>query len=303
MPTLGSVQDIDLKLLRVFDFVARSGGFSAAQAALNMNQSTISTYMSQLESRLGMRLCFRGNAGFGLTEEGKTILAEARELFAALDNFRDRANDCFANLRGDIVIGITDALSTHPNRILVDFIRDFSQANPGARIRIEIANAKDMEEKTIRGEIDVSFGFFYHRVDTLTYSEVFRETSFLYCGSENPLFRIADHELELTAIAAHPYVEMGYYEETTPLKADPQFTAGATSMFIEGVALLILTGRFIGYLPDHYAEQWIRSGRMRRIAAGSTEKTAVLEMITRAGGIHSRALARFIAAFQQSRQE
>ena len=35
------VHDVDLRLLRVFDAVVRSGGFSAAQAELNVGQSTI----------------------------------------------------------------------------------------------------------------------------------------------------------------------------------------------------------------------------------------------------------------------
>lgn len=47
---------IDLKLLRAFDTVVRCGGFSAAQAMLNISQSMISEYMGQLEIRLGAKL-------------------------------------------------------------------------------------------------------------------------------------------------------------------------------------------------------------------------------------------------------
>ncbi|MEX0633044.1 LysR family transcriptional regulator [Serratia ureilytica] len=41
---LTNLSDIDLKLLRVFVAVADSQGVSAAQEALLMNQSTISTH-------------------------------------------------------------------------------------------------------------------------------------------------------------------------------------------------------------------------------------------------------------------
>jgi DNA-binding transcriptional LysR family regulator len=33
----------------------------------------------------------------------------------------------------------------------------------------------------------------------------------------------------------------------------------------EGVAFLILTGCYIGYLPSHYAQQWIQSGEIRAL--------------------------------------
>ena len=59
--------DVDLKLLRVFETIVKCGGFSAAQAALNVGQSTISEQMTQLEARLGVKLCQRGRSGFRLT--------------------------------------------------------------------------------------------------------------------------------------------------------------------------------------------------------------------------------------------
>ena len=69
------VQDTDLKLLRIFETIVRCGGFAAAQPILNIGASSISEYMSQLETRLGLRLCERGRAGFRLTEEGAELHA------------------------------------------------------------------------------------------------------------------------------------------------------------------------------------------------------------------------------------
>ena len=60
------LHDVDLKLLRVFATIVKCGGFSAAQAALNAGQSTISEQMSHLETRLGVKLCQRGRSGFRL---------------------------------------------------------------------------------------------------------------------------------------------------------------------------------------------------------------------------------------------
>lgn len=58
------LHDVDLKLLRVFTTIVRCGGFSAAQAALNAGQSTISEQMTHLETRLGSSSASAGAAAF-----------------------------------------------------------------------------------------------------------------------------------------------------------------------------------------------------------------------------------------------
>ena len=67
------LHEVDLRLLRVFDAVVRCGGLSAAQAELNVGQSTISMQIGQLEVRLGAKLCERGRGGFRLTDQGRAI--------------------------------------------------------------------------------------------------------------------------------------------------------------------------------------------------------------------------------------
>ena len=53
---LRNVSDPDLRLLRIFACVVKCGGFTAAQAELNMSQSNISMHIASLEKRLGYRL-------------------------------------------------------------------------------------------------------------------------------------------------------------------------------------------------------------------------------------------------------
>jgi len=67
---LAQVSDFDIRLLRIFRSVVECGGFSAAETVLGIGRSAISQQMSDLEQRVGLRLCQRGRAGFSLTEEG-----------------------------------------------------------------------------------------------------------------------------------------------------------------------------------------------------------------------------------------
>ena len=60
----------EARLLRIFTCVIRHQGFAAAQQELHLSTSAISTYMSQLESLVGVVLCHRGRGGFSLTPKG-----------------------------------------------------------------------------------------------------------------------------------------------------------------------------------------------------------------------------------------
>ncbi|MQY43730.1 LysR family transcriptional regulator [Epibacterium sp. SM1969] len=71
IPVQLRLHDADLKLLQVFAHVADAGGLSPAQYGLNMSLSAISAAISNLETRMGFRLCERGRGGFQLTEGGK----------------------------------------------------------------------------------------------------------------------------------------------------------------------------------------------------------------------------------------
>ncbi len=94
---LGNVTDNDLRLLRVFRSVVACGGFSAAELELNINRSTISRHIKDLETRLGVTLCRRGRGGFALTPEGQQVHASAMKIMAAMQEFQHEVTNCTDN--------------------------------------------------------------------------------------------------------------------------------------------------------------------------------------------------------------
>jgi len=103
---LNQLHTVDLKLLRVFAEIVKCGGFSAAQAALNIGQSTISEQMTHLETRLGVKLCQRGRSGFRLTEQGVAIFESTRRLLAAVDDFCLDADVLKQKITGKLPLGL-----------------------------------------------------------------------------------------------------------------------------------------------------------------------------------------------------
>jgi DNA-binding transcriptional LysR family regulator len=69
----------------------------------------------------------------------------------------------------------------------------------------------------------------------------------------------------------------------------------ATASDQEAVATFILSGGFVGFLPDHYAEAFVQAGRMRAVAPGRLRYACRFVAIGRQSGP-----SRLTQAFQQT---
>ncbi|WP_154019819.1 LysR family transcriptional regulator, partial [Acinetobacter baumannii] len=76
-----------MKLLKIFKPVCDCHSFTSAESILGISRSGISLHMSDLENRLGIRLCQRGRAGFALTDESREILEYIEVLTASIEDF------------------------------------------------------------------------------------------------------------------------------------------------------------------------------------------------------------------------
>jgi len=258
---LANLSEGDLRLLRVFAKVVEAGGFSAAQIELNVSQSTISTHMTALEQRLGVRLCERGRAGFSLTEKGKLIYQASQRLFSAVDEFRSAAGAARSSLVGTLSIGIVDNLVTNPACRLHEAISRFNLKAPEVQISVQVTSPTEIEQAVLDGRHDLGFGACGRHSPYLCYEDLFEERQVLYCGRGHPLFERHDTvtlgDLEDQQFARRAYTAPNQFPNGVSL------TSTATADLMESVAVFILSGRYIGFLPAHFAQQWTLQGQMR----------------------------------------
>jgi DNA-binding transcriptional LysR family regulator len=83
---------ITLDQLRTFIAAVEEGSFSAAGRKLRRAQSVVSQTLANLEAQLGVKLFDRSARYPQLTEEGKSLLADARSVADNVDCFRARAH-------------------------------------------------------------------------------------------------------------------------------------------------------------------------------------------------------------------
>lgn len=128
------ITEYDLRLLRIFKVVVENGGFAAAENELGVTRSTISIHISNLETRLKLKLCLRGRAGFSLTEDGQVIYQAVIELFSSLDDFSLLASSLSSDLSGELVILCSDLFNQQLQQKLAQVIRYINDEAPDLHI-------------------------------------------------------------------------------------------------------------------------------------------------------------------------
>lgn len=292
VPVLRNVTDLDLRLLRIFATVAKCGGFTAAQAELNMSQSNISTHISGLEKRLGYRLCERGKGGFRLTEKGQRILDASASLFGAVDAFRDEAQDLTGRLVGDLYLGLADNVTTLPAARIDAAIARFYQREQDVHLHIFVNSPTELELAVIDGQLDMAISFFSRPLPTLAYQPLYVEEIGVFCGARHPLFASAAPSIE--QLEASDWIKHGFLPADQVLPVTPSH-ASATAYHMEAVVHAILAGTHLGYLPAHYAGPWVASGKMRALHPSTLRYDVQHSLITHLGHPQSEAVRAFIA--------
>ena len=72
----------------------------------------------------------------------------------------------------------------------------------------------------------------------------------------------------------------GYTLNETFQEFFPNKTPAARTNKMEGVATLILSGKFIGFMPDHFANRWVESGQMHTLLADRLQVSIPFAAIT-----------------------
>lgn len=268
----------DLHLLRVFMTVADAGGFSQAQIALNVSQSTISTQMIDLETRLGMRLCRRGRAGFALTDEGREIYTFAKNLIQDCDEFVGKVNGVRGDLRGELRIATADSLlgsSDFPFELILAELR---AVMPAVVLQLNVMDPLEIERLILEQKLHMGLHTFPNHAPGLRYLKMFEEVQTLYCGEGHPLFN-CDITPEASELEQFEYASRSYYGGALrPGSLKPKKNH-IHSGNMEGITAAILSGCFLGHLPIQCAKSWISQGRLKPLSTESHSYTATFECV------------------------
>ena len=126
-----------LDLLDTFQKIGESGSLSKAARLLGTTQPTVSRRLLELERLLGCKLALRTTASFSLTDEGRSLLVEARDLGDRWSGLSQRLKGGQSQPEGTLrVIGP----SGYGTGFLTDAVTDLRAAHPALRVELTLTD-------------------------------------------------------------------------------------------------------------------------------------------------------------------
>ncbi len=250
-----------MKHMKTFCSVVESGGFASAQGGLGMSQPAISTHIRDFEIRLGFKLCQRGRSGFTLTEKGLLVYEKCRTMLNSVSDFEADLGELRNKLTGSLRIGLIDNTITDPDFPVTKAIRRFFARENDVSIKVEVLAPDALERELLNGSIHLALGPFQRTESSLNYQLLYHEKHSFYCAKEHPLFESDTTEISWESLQEYPVSSRAYLQSSD----FPGIQNRAFVSNMEAQAMLIKSGQFIGFLPQHYAQNWVEKGEMREI--------------------------------------
>lgn len=120
---------------------------------------------------------------------------------------------------------------------------------------------------------DLAIGAFSSRMNGLVYQPLYREQHWLYCSDRHPLFD--GRRIPADLITQQRMVGRGYWSQAELARHGFKHSAGTVES-MEAQLILILSGGYIGYLPEHYAHPWVEQAPARPAAGDLRLPGAIL---------------------------
>ena len=261
MRRLGST---DRRLPRIFAAVVDCNGFANAQVALNLSQSTLSTHTANLEARLGSTLCRRGRRGFKLTRAGEETDRAAIEMFRSIDAFEGRMARVHGRETERLRVDVVDTVATSGEFSLARALASFFEAHEGVVVDLETLPPERLERAVPEGRRDVAIGPPSCALPGLDCASLGHERHLLYGGRDHPWFDRADETITQGDFAAVRFSVRAYRYFDDVYRLGRASVGGSVSS-MEAQEVMILSGTFVGFLPEHRGADRTARGLMRPV--------------------------------------
>lgn len=275
------ITEYDLRLLRIFVCVVEHGGFAAAETALGVTRSTISVHMSNLESRMKLKLCLRGRGGFSLTEDGQAVYRAVISLFDSLNDFSLLVGTLGKELSGELVILCADQLDHAKQQKMAQVIQEIHDSSPNLHLVLDGDSISNIEKSLLKDKAHIGIFPDYQQIEGLSYTPLCNEPIYLCCAHSHPFFnkvdtQITDEDLA-SALAIHPGIDIDMSGKSQLTKLN----LAAKAYQFDTRKSMILSGRYIGYMPQSYIQHELNMGLMRIIQPSSLTYQFNLSLVSK----------------------
>ena len=271
-------RDPDLRQLRGFYAVARSGGFGRAERLLSVQQPAISKMIRDLESKLGGPLFTREHQGSTLTPMGERLVVRCERIFAELAEVEQLAESLDPGPRGELRIAANEHVAAY---LLAPIFAELRRSAPGLTIRAHTGPAELLSREIAEGGLELGLFFRARRspkIEKLVLAKVPCQLVAPPGGSSDRRVLesfIGSREIDDVANRAFPTLEM--LQKKRPATA---ITLSCNSL--EAHKRMVKEGCGVSILPRFMIEDELRRGELVPLHP-EYEYLATLELLVRRG--------------------
>src|SRR5690625_527076 len=164
--------------------VAEHQNFTRAAKKVHVTQPTLSMQIQKLEEELGVKIFDRDQKPIALTEVGKKIVEQARNIVDESERIHDIIDQQKGFVGGEFIIGV---IPTIMSTLLPMFLNNFIKKYPKLNLKIEELSTETLIEKLEEGHIDVGIAATPLENENLTERVLYYEPFLAYVPENHPL--------------------------------------------------------------------------------------------------------------------
>jgi DNA-binding transcriptional LysR family regulator len=194
-------EELDLRKLEVFFWVAELKSFSQAAAHLSLRQPTVSVHIQELERALGAKVFNRIRGQVTLTALGQLLLGRARsvvalkqETVAAIEQFK-------GVLKGDLRVGGSNIPGEY---VLPQKLGAFMNKHPEVKPVLRIGDSAGIVDDVLNGKVELGFVGFKSDDSRLAFQKMWQDEMVLAVAKAHPWTKRST--VELNDLRTQPFI-------------------------------------------------------------------------------------------------
>jgi len=193
-------------------------------------------------------------------------------------------------------VGVIDNTISDDNSPLVAALRKINEHSPKVRFQLQATQLDEVERGVVEGRLVAGIVPVYQKREEFDYYPLYEERSQAYCAVGHPLFDMPAEQMGGNVLQDYECINHRYaiHRDKLNFARYDSFSASATQ--VEAVALLIKTGRFVGFLPQHYAATLVAAGQFRAVCPELIHFDTPFNLILR----HNTVRSPLVKAFAQA---
>ncbi len=265
----------DLVAMTVFARVVEAHSFSGAATRLGLSKSAVSTRVSALERRLGVRLLNRTTRSLSLTQEGARLYERCTQLLAVADEASDLLGNVSTLPEGTVRVAAPVGIALHP---LASLLREFAERYPRMHVELSVS---DRPVDVVAEGFDVVLRVRPHPQDRSLIARRLGTERLVICGAPAYFARHAPPQLP-HELVHHNCLRMPGRDWSFRVGAEPVVVPVTGTLSVDDIAVLreaVLEGVGLARLPRSLIDLDLREGRLLSVLDAYSHDALAISLV------------------------